>query len=545
MTLLETPDTKLRQGHSEWPCTFAYWSIAVLVTTYVAATTDFRDEIRTMDGWEHHRAVRVMTEVGFQPGNPTYATHEPSIRYSPYTVALALVSRWTRWNPWRVLSGAAVVNTAALLIALNLLLCAFRRRSAALPVLLVLLLLYGTTPGYANTLALEDLPVHQGNPSAFALPLCLLVWAGWRSARSSRIRLLLILPLTALALAIAVLSHAMTGLLGLLGVASISVCAESNRRQLIVAAVALASVVLALCAVWPFYPFISALVRNPHPAYWYNPFILKLMLTTWCLPAMLASLLALPYRREPLVRFAFCGLIAILTLTALAVATRSATLARLPLAGLIFAQLLTGYVLHRWELLRASTWRDLFSRLGSLSPDSFAPGFIRVLLPGLVLYFGFPQFVQVAREPHLLRSRLSKWFHLPDRRAHLFRLYADVLAPVGERDVVIGDASTSWPVPSFRGRVVAAEHFELFTPDQQRRFDDAELFMAPGTPLSTRLQLVDRYAASWILLDRRADARVLPELLVPAAVARDAGDLILMNAARWRQTTVMPTVVPQ
>jgi hypothetical protein len=437
------------------------------------------------------------------------------------------------------------VNTAALVIALYLLLRAFNHRGAAFPVLTVLLLLYGQTPGYANTLALEDLPVHQINPSAFALPLCLLVWAAWRSASTSIIRVLLLLPIAALALATAVLSHAMTGLLGLIGLASISICAGFTRRQLIVTTVALGSCVLALCAIWPYYPFISASIRTPNPAYWYNPFILTLMLTNWCLPALIASTLALPYRREPLVRFALSGLAVILALTALAIATRSATLARLPLAGLIFAQLLTGYVLHRWELLRPSTWRDLLSRLGSLSPDSFAPGFVRAALPAMVLYFAFPQFVNIAREPHLLRPLLATRLHVPDRRANLFLRYQEVLAPVGERDVVMGDASTSWPVPSFHGRVVAAEHFELFTPDQQRRSDDALLFMTPGTLQETRVQLIDRYAVSWILLDRRANSSVLSELLVPEAVTREAGDLILMNAARWRESTHVPPAALQ
>jgi hypothetical protein len=151
----------------------------------------------------------------------------------------------------------------------------------------------------------------------------------------------------------------------------------------------------------------------------------------------------------------------------------------------------------------------------------------------IVLYFGYPQLVDAVKEPHLLRPTLARWLHRPDRRAHLFQQYRAVLAPVGERDVVMAEPGTGWPVPSFHGRIVAAEHFELFTPDQQRRVDDVQVFMAPGTAREIRRQLIQRYAVSWILLDRRANARELPELLVSDAVASQSGDLILMNAARW------------
>jgi hypothetical protein len=358
----------------------------------------------------------------------------------------------------------------------------------------------------------------------------------------SKCRLVVAAPIVIVALAIALLSHAMTGLLGLLGLAAVSLSADSSRGRVLLAAGAVVTIVLAICCLWPYYPFVQAVLRNPNPGYWYNPYILKSMLTNWCLPAMLASLLAMPYRREPLVRFAMWGLFATLMLTALAAASRSPTFARLPLAGLIFAQVLTGAVLHHWELSRASSWRDILSRLRSLSPDAFIPGFVRALLPALLLYFGVPQLVDAIRQPHLLRPILAKWLQVDDRRAHWFQQYQAVLAPVGERDVVMAESSTGWPVPSFRGRIVAAEHFELFTPDQQRRFDDVQVFMAPGTRQATRVQLIQRYGVSWILLDRRANASVLPELLVANAIAREAGRLILIDAARWCEAVAVPTV---
>jgi hypothetical protein len=90
--------------------------------------------------------------------------------------------------------------------------------------------------------------------------------------------------------------------------------------------------------------------------------------------------------------------------------------------------------------------------------------------------------------------------------------------------------------------VVGAEHFEFFTPGQQRRFDDAQSFMRAGTPTADRIRLLETYAARWILLDRVADEHVLPELLIPEAIVRQSGDLVLMDAERWRARASPVTV---
>lgn len=510
-----------------------YWALAASVSLYVALTSGARGEIRLIDGWEHHRVVRVLAELGLRAGNPTYATSEPSIRYSPYSALLALASRWGRWDPWDVLTVAAVLNTILLFVALHALLAAFGRTAHALPTALAVLLLYGATPGYANTLALEDLPVHQGNPSAFALVLCLLTWAGWRWASGSRSRSPWVGAASAVALAVATLSHGMTGVIGVIGLVAVSFTVP-GRWPALAGAIVVSAAALGLCAAWPYFPFLRAVAGNPNPGYWFNPGILKLMLTSWCVPALVAAALAIPYRDDPLVRFGLLGLSATLLLTGLAYATRSATFARAPLAGLIFAQLLAGHALGRWSLSSPGTWREVAAGLRSRAGDAFAGAFVRVALPAALVFFGTPQLLSIAREPHLMRPYIAGLLHRADKRTHLPDRYRDVLAPVAERDVVMADPATAWPVPSFHGRVVGAAHFEFFTPGQQRRFDDAEAFMQPGTPPAERARLLDAYGARWILLDRVVDERVLAEVLVPGAVVRQSGDLILMDASRWR-----------
>src|SRR5262249_44644168 len=97
---------------------WGFWVVAAMLTAYVALTTGHRDELLGADAWEHHRAVRVLAELGRRPGNPTYATAEPSVRYSPYSVALALVARASGIDPFVLLGGAAALNTALLCVGL-------------------------------------------------------------------------------------------------------------------------------------------------------------------------------------------------------------------------------------------------------------------------------------------------------------------------------------------------------------------------------------------------------------------------------------------
>src|SRR6185436_16669999 len=207
------------------------------LTLLVALCTGRRDNVDEADAWEHHRAIKALVEGWPFPGNPTFATTEPSIRYSPYSVAIAWLSRMTRSDPWTMLGGAGVFNTVLLLVALHGLLKVYGRASAGTCVLLMIVGLYGTAPGYANTLALADLPWHQVNPSAFGIAVAVTAWMFFRRwaepGRPAWIPLLLAVMLTAV-----LLSHAMTGIVLAVGLGAIALTAPSGeRRRLLVGAV--------------------------------------------------------------------------------------------------------------------------------------------------------------------------------------------------------------------------------------------------------------------------------------------------------------------
>jgi hypothetical protein len=73
---------------------------------------------------------------------------------------------------------------------------------------------------------------------------------------------------------------------------------------------------------------------------------------------------------------------------------------------------------------------------------------------------------------------------------------------VGREDVVLTDVETCWYVPSFGGHVVAYPMHLPFVPDHAERVRAVERFFAPGVARRERVELIRRYGARYVLLDK-------------------------------------------
>src|SRR5512135_3515441 len=250
-----------------------YLTLGTLLVVYVALCTRWRDSLWGADAWEHHRAIVALVEDLWHPGNPTYATRDPSIRYSPYTVVQAVICRMTGLSPYDVLSGAAVVNTL-LLVGIWVLLQEFGEEPSAAAALFVMVGLYGGAPGYANSYALADLPWHQVNPSAFGFALAPFLWVLFRRTACAGRTGPALLVVSVLA-AIAMLDHPMTGLFVLIGLLVIALTAPSGRcRRPLMNLALVVGGVAALCMAWPWYSFVKAALSRPDNDYWFNKYVL-------------------------------------------------------------------------------------------------------------------------------------------------------------------------------------------------------------------------------------------------------------------------------
>lgn len=512
-----------------------YAVLAAAVLIYVGLLTGNRAERLDADAWEHHRAVLAMSQDLWEPGNPTYAGEEPSIRYSPYTIALAQIVRSTGINAYDALSVAAVFNTLLLLIAIWWWLRAYQMQAAAPLVLLSVLFLYGTPPGYANSLALSDLPWHQVNPSALAMPVMILAWA-WLY-RAKGLGLIAFTLVTSVLLAGSVLSHGMSGVLGAFGLFITAVASDRGRVPKLIATFVTCGIGFGLAAAWPWYDFLYAVTKSPDKWYWYNPAIFKMMLFNWCLPAFLASLAALPMRDKPFIRTALLATAGLLCVTLVGAVAGSPTLARLPLAGLIFPQAAVGVFIYSIGVASPKGWFVRLKQMFDRDRAVMSRALVETTVVGLIVVLALPNFWLSLREPHLGRKWIAQLTGREDKQPHNWERYEALLTPnIKPHDVVLAEPRTAWPVPSFSGRVVSALHLEFFSPGQFERLEDTAKFFSPSTSHTDRVALIEKYGVKWLLLDRESlPEPVLDELFLPEAVAADDGRLVLLDAGRWTQ----------
>ncbi|EMI22522.1 membrane protein [Rhodopirellula maiorica SM1] len=509
----------------------AYAAFSVALTIYVACITPFRSEMLLADAWEHHAAVLTLSDNLWTPGNPTYATAEPSIRYSPYSVGLAILCRQTGITPYMALSIAAVLNTLGFFAVFWWFLRGFAMASISLAAGVCIVLLYGEAPGYANSFALSDLPWHMVNPSAFSMLLNFVCWRLlWRVRSCSFMPTMIAVAAAAAALAVSVLSHGMTGVLGAIGVILLIIAVDSSQRtrtSMIVISVGVLS--LALCLAWPWYRFIDAAAGGHDPWYWFNPTILQRMFYLWCAPVYLLSLLALPYRSEPLVRWSLAVSGAVIVLGIVSWVAESASLARLPLAATPVACIAVGY----WIKTVGQTPRvwstELIRGLLSRSASRNAQSLTQLLFVVAMLYGALPQFHAIVSEPYLARPLIAPLLNREDKQPRNWSTYQTVLAGLEPGDVIFSDMETGWPVPSFGGRIVAANHLELFSQGQRERLEDSERFFATKS-IEERRELIDRYAVRFILISRHSP---LASHIRDKAIVAESNGLVLMDARKW------------
>ncbi len=529
-----TPRTSALQPRTRTP--LAFWILGLLLVAYVALCAGQRDTLWEIDGWEHQRAIVVLTRHLWNPGNPTYATAQPSVRYSPYSVAQALLARATGLDAYTLLSIAAVINTLLLIIGLWCLLKSFGESRAAAAALVVIVGLYGAAPGYAGSYALADLPWLQVNPSAFSFALVLLALAlfKWMTTRPPGLRLAWGWLALIMLMATATLDHGMNGLFGMCVLMLIALTRPKEMRWRWGAAVVGVGVAAALvCLAWPWYSFWHAVTGQRDNAYWYNRTILVLMLVRWCAPALLLSLAALLLRRREMVRVFLLGGAICYVIGAIDLAFHSPVVARFPLPGLILLDLPIAIFIHECGLLRPATWPRRCRALLAGDTDGAARAILEVMVAAVLAWCLAPQVLAVPHSPHLARAYVAPLIGAKPKIEHIHPRMNALLEPVGPRDVVLSDPKTSWPIPASRGRIVAAIHYELFVPDQEQRMADVEAFFSPATPDARRFEILHRYQVRWIVLNRQMIDRMFDDLLEEHAVVKRNGDLVLMNADAW------------
>jgi hypothetical protein len=72
--------------------------------------------------------------------------------------------------------------------------------------------------------------------------------------------------------------------------------------------------------------------------------------------------------------------------------------------------------------------------------------------------------------------------------------------------IVFANLESSWLIPSFGARVIAVDHPVAFVNDLQTRQQDIVTFFDSKTSLPIRTELLKKYGAQYLLLNKKLDA---------------------------------------
>ena len=503
-----TQNAFLNSGAFRWARKHRYTLLAGFLFAAVAGY--WANGLFVSDFWEHAAVVRELAAHPLHPAHPIFDVSTPHPFFSPYGLALGLLSRLTGLSAVNSLAVASLANVLLLVCSLRL----FVRRMLPAPgtdfyALLCLLALWGFFPIMMSGFLHLGLAIETASyPSFFALGFTLLVWY-WYSlflAHGSP----WLFALAAACASLVLLVHPITGVALLAGLFALTLDRRATIRSMSLLAL-LGVLAFGLSFAWPYYSFRQMLLGSSHAFDLANRGVYpglarSLQMTCFALlgvPALVGRFRA--KRRDFLVVLALC----LSAAYALGWLTGKFTLGRVASVLLLCFQLAFAAWLakHPWPSFATARRSRTFGR--TVAAHAVLGLAVLSVLPGALP--AIPVFQNSYGEFEFLRSA------------------------VGQGQTVLADIHSSLKVPVFGGKVVGypPEHAQMFL-DATRRYSDAARFFAPETGGRDRLAILARYRPDYVLFSEQwtpAWPAVVRSLQDSATVQYADGDLVLLKLA--------------
>ncbi len=450
--------------------------------------------------------------------NPLVRDAALSAQFVPLFWLLAGVGRLLGMDAMQLMTAAGLINFVLLATGLKLFLGDYFRHSwAAFLGLLVLFCGWGLTGSGPGVYQLRNFLQIAADPSTFAFALSLIAfWVTMRLLRSDATMVLWALALLLL-VALVFVSHPLSGLFCVLacGLLAVTEFATSLWGRLAVFVAAVAG--LAAAELWPFFS-VWKLTLGLYPD----------GLQSWSADAVLAAapeqhaarhwaaILYDPSALLAVLGVSLLGLLAILRLLQRGEQPFIVYGAALMLLPYAFNLVVDVPLAHRFllnavfflQLALVWGWLRLFSLWSEMPRSILATPMLLLSLAGGAAMLGANYWLlQQNRQGNVFAAQTLQ---LQDSRSataglSVPALYRELLAPLSDAAVVLAPPATGWPVPAFRGRVVALLNPNPLLPDMsERQTLTREFFYAAPTDLQ-RVATVQRYAVSHVLLNQ-ADA---------------------------------------
>ena len=431
------------------------------------------------DFWEHSAVVRELATNPLHPHHPQLLLDAPHAFFSPYLMGVALATRLTGLSPIQALSVAGMLNLLLFLVGLWLFLSVLPVEdlpTTAFYALLFVLLLIGpeppTTSGFFH---LRYLGIGLPYPSTFATGLSFVAaYCYARALRDGRLRWF---GVTLLLAVIIILTHSLTFIFLGCAMVALTLGAKGLRWMDFAKLGMLFALTVGLAALWPYFPFLKLMLGESrvYDASNYGIYLQRVSLAITLLGVPFLILRLKRNWRDPLVI-----LFALLSgIYAFGYLTQHWSYGRVA-AGIVL-------VLDTALASAAAGFEMRLSKRSSATLD-------RWLFAGAVLLFCAAFSYKTVLTPALREARPG----YPDTysRHEFLSVYTD------QYDVILSDVDTSWPVPTFGGKIVATRHPVAFVPDQATRLADLEHFFSKNAEVASRWEIIRRYHADFLLFSK-------------------------------------------
>lgn len=476
--------------------------LLVLIAGYTA------NGLCVSDFWEHAAVVRELARHPVHPPNPILLSNAPHAGYSPYALALGLLSRATGLSAVDTLRVAGILNVFLLVCTFRLFVRAsFAAKHTEFYALLFVLVLWGLFPWYfSGFLHLNALGIVAGNPSTFATGMVFLAWYISILVAKGR-NAWLLAPLAVITGGVC-LDHPLTAISMFVGLFALTLDFGRSWASLLrLAAVCIAAFLLA-CA-WPYYDIRALLLSGTgHFDAATNgmyPGLIKTFLMTF--PVLIGLPLLLRRFRSNMRDFVSLTFLCLAAVYASGWFSSKFTLGRVMPFIVLMLQLSVADWLARYQAEAATSsvsvrerWtRNLIFAAAALGAIMMLPGFISSI--------------------PIFQSSYGEYKFLPRY--------------VSETHSVLSDFDTSLRIPAFGAKVVAYPPVHvLFFVDSKQRDEDNERFFASTASDLEREHILEKYGEPFLLLNKYKTGTwpsILRSVGDSSSVVYSDGDMLLLK----------------
>jgi hypothetical protein len=479
----------------------AWDSIAVRLVTYMGGA----------DYWEHTATLRALIEHPFSPRNPQVLSPEPSPRFGPHYVIVALVARALGWDAMDAMAFAGTLNAALFVLGIYAFFGTyFRDRRAPLYGLIVMFGSWWSAWNFSNVYQLSIFFGVAGYPSSATLAITMLGFA--LAVKALRAPKMSPWHLSGLVLiwAYALITHQLTAMMSLSGCVILAAVEPkvSLKRRLWVGGTVLGACVVATA--WPYFPVWQVIAGGKgEEAGWIGRSVAdaakggeEYRLHYFYRTSRIMQTLGLALIGIPISLWSLFTKRRFIGLGALSMAA--------PFIGNAFVPLPLG---HRFILLTvfylqvAVVWVLVAaSPRVTTTPRTWAEkltGWSGSLLVAVTL--GLSAYINIEDSWREFSKALAR---TQDSRSPFVR-YAERVGEIAGPDaVVLGDPMLTWPISTFGPRVVALNHENPLVEDRTARLEAVDVFLNGRTSDEERLRIIDHFKVTHILVKDKQERQI-------------------------------------